>query len=86
MDEAKQRGMERHWARLRAATPDERLQAAAAQRRIGLELLRGGLRARFPHLSDAELEDRMGEILFGAEVWRGFRERRRMGGSGAGSP
>ena len=84
MDEDKRRSLQEQFMRLRRATPEERLRAAAEQRRIALELLRGGLRARFPTLTDAELEDRMGEIIFGAEVWRDMRERRRRRASGAG--
>lgn len=63
--------------RLRSATPDERLRAASAQRKIELELLKSGLRARFPSLSDAELQDRMGEIIFGKSTWQEMCDRRR---------
>lgn len=77
MDEAKKRSWEAHVARLRQATPDERLRAAADQRRVSTDLLRGGLRARFPRLDEAEIEWKTGEIIFGAAFWRELCERRR---------
>jgi hypothetical protein len=77
VDEAKQRGLAIQYERVRAATVAERLEAAASQRRIALELLRGGLRSQFPHLTEEELETKMGEIIFGAGVWRDICERRR---------
>lgn len=77
MDEEKRRSLLTQIERLRDLTPDERLAAASEQRRISLELLRSGLRSRFPGLSDADIDDRAGEIIFGVETWREIRERRR---------
>ncbi|MBI2900518.1 MAG: hypothetical protein HYY17_10050 [Planctomycetes bacterium] len=85
MDDEKRRSRERHVEILRRATPDERLRAASAQRRISLELLKAGLLARSPGLTDREVEDRMGEIVFGVEVWREIRERRQRRRPGPGS-
>ena len=84
MDEFKQKSWEMQIERLRRATPEERLRAASAQREISKDLLRSGLLARFPDLTEAEIEDRMGEIIFGVEVWRDISERRRryFGGPG----
>lgn len=84
MDEFKRKSWEMQIERLRRATPEERLQAAAAQREISKDLLRSGLLARFPDLTEAEIENRMGEIIFGVEVWRDICERRRhyFGGPG----
>lgn len=51
-------------ADLRRRTPDERLRAAAAQRRISLELMRAGIRSRRPDLDPAAVERRLRELLF----------------------
>ena len=80
MDGAKRRSWEAHIARLRRATPDERLRAAAAQRRISIELLKAGLRARFPDLDQARIDSKAGELIHGAAVWRDICERRRTRG------
>ncbi|NUN48146.1 MAG: hypothetical protein HUU15_04865 [Candidatus Brocadiae bacterium] len=77
MDADKHRSWLAGIERLRAATPDDRLRAAADQRRIGLELLRGGIKAQHPDISDEELDRRTGEAIFGQEVWREICERRR---------
>lgn len=76
MDEGKRRGWEAQMARLREASPDEKLQAAAEQRRISSELLRAGLRARFPDLDEEAIAWRQGELTFGPDVWREICERR----------
>jgi hypothetical protein len=77
MDDAKRRSWEAQIARLRAATPDERLRAAADQRRVSTELLLAGLRERFPELDEEQIESKAGEIVFGASEWRSICERRR---------
>jgi hypothetical protein len=77
MDADKKRGWDEQIARLRSATPDERLRAAARQRDISTELLRAGLRLRFPDLDEEGIEFKRGEITFGAEVWQSICERRR---------
>ena len=69
--------------RLRSMTPDESLRAAAEQRRIALEFLRGGIRAQEPGLSDEDVENRVGESVFGREVWGDICERRRRCRDGA---
>ena len=77
MDDEKARSLHDQLFRLRTATPEERLVAAAEQRTMSLELLRGGLRARFPAASEDEIENRAGEIVFGAETWELMCEARR---------
>jgi hypothetical protein len=76
MDAEKRRSLEEHAVRLRSAGPDEKLRAAAEQRRISTELIRAGLRARFPDLDDERIEEKRGELTFGADVWREICERR----------
>ena len=51
MNPEKSAGLKNHARRLADASPDEKLRAAAEQRRISTELIRAGLRARFPDLS-----------------------------------
>lgn len=76
MEEEKRSGWEAQIARLRTATPEEKLQAAAEQRRISTELIRAGLRARFPNIDEETLEWKRGELTFGVEVWKEICERR----------
>ena len=64
-------------ARLRAATPEERLREAADLRRISLEVLRAGVEATFPALTADEVEVKVGEIIFGREFWQKVCELRR---------
>ncbi len=66
-----------HMSRLGAATPEEKLRAAATARRRSLELLRAGVRSRHPGWSPDEVEDEVGFLIHGPEVWRLFRERDR---------
>lgn len=70
--------------RWRRATPDERFRAAAAMRDAEKARLKADVQARFPQASEAEVESRMGEVIFGVEVWRDICERRRrcFGGPG----
>ena len=77
MDEAKRRSWEKQIQRFRKATPDQKLRAAADQRRISGELLNAGIRARHPDLAESEVEDRAGELIFGTDMWRDICERRR---------
>lgn len=86
MDDDKARSLDAHFERLKRATPEERLRAAAEQRRVSLELLRAGLRARFPDATEAEVEHRAGEAVFGAETWGMMCERRRRFADGRGAP
>jgi hypothetical protein len=76
MDDLKRRSLELQYERLRAASPAEKLEAAAEQRRISTELARAGLRARFPDLDDEQIEQKRGELTFGADAWRNICERR----------
>ena len=77
MDEAKRRSWEKQIRWLRKTTPDQRLRAAAEQRRISKELLFAGIRARHTDWDERQVEDKAGEIIFGAETWRDICERRR---------
>jgi hypothetical protein len=77
MDAAKRESWLEGPERQRSAPPDERLRAAADQRRIALDFLRGGIRARHPGISDEELENRVGIAGFGEPTWGDIRERRR---------
>lgn len=76
MNDAKAASLSIHARRLAGASPDEKLRAAAEQRRISTELIRAGLRARFPDLGEEEIEFKRGELTFGAETWRMICERR----------
>jgi hypothetical protein len=76
MQDAKVACLDIQARRLAAATPDEKLRAAAEQRRITTELVRAGLRARFPGLSEEEIEFKRGELTCGSETWRMICERR----------
>ena len=48
---------------LRRQTPDEKLRAAAAARRISMELMRAGIRMREPGLDPAGVERRLRELI-----------------------
>jgi hypothetical protein len=76
MNDAKVASLSAQARRLAAATPDEKLRAAAEQRRIATELVRAGLRARFPGLDEEAIEFNRGELTFGSETWRMICERR----------
>lgn len=77
MDDEKRRSWRAGIERLRQATIDERLKAAADQRRIALDLLKGGLRSSHPALGEDEIEFKAGEIIFGRAVWQDIHDRRR---------
>lgn len=63
-------GWEMLIADLRRRTPEERLRAAASQRRISLELMRAGIRRREPALDAAGVERRLRESIFSTESAR----------------
>jgi len=66
-----------HMARISTATPEEKLRAAAAARRRSIEFLRAGVRRRHPDWFPDQIEDEVGLLIHGPEIWRLFRERDR---------
>lgn len=73
----KRRLWREHMARIASASPEEKLRAAAAARRRSVELLRAGVRWRHPDWPADHVEDEVGSLIHGPEVWRLFQERDR---------
>lgn len=73
----KRRSWREQMARVAAASPEEKLRAAAAARRRAVEFLRAGVRWRHPDWPPEKVEDEIGLLIHGPETWKLFRERDR---------
>ncbi|HZX97646.1 MAG TPA: hypothetical protein VFE90_24225 [Myxococcales bacterium] len=53
--------------RARSASPEEKARQALEMMRAGIRLKRAGLRARYPHESDEQIEERVSQWLLSDE-------------------